>query len=67
MAIEAAEEVVEEVEKVAEEVEMKAEELVEELPDGSIKNTVSFIENVAHQAAKEAQFVDATMLKVCAY
>lgn len=63
-AIEAAEEVAEVVEKVAEEVEMTAEELVEELPDGNIKNTMRFIENVAHQAAKEAQLADATILKV---
>ncbi|KAJ8443766.1 hypothetical protein Cgig2_029671 [Carnegiea gigantea] len=64
-AIEAAEEVVEVVEKAAEEVEMTAEELVEELPDGNIKNTMRFIENVAHQAAKEAQLADAAILKVC--
>jgi hypothetical protein len=50
---------------VAEQVDKVAEDIADDLPaGGKLKEAVTFIENLAERAAKDAQLVDDTIEKV---
>ncbi|KAL2538581.1 uncharacterized protein Fot_19972 [Forsythia ovata] len=53
-AVQTVENVVEVVEKMAEEVEKIAEDIVEDLPEGQLKNIAHFVEEIADKTAKNA-------------
>lgn len=58
------ENIVEAVEDVAERVEKISEDILDDLPEGKLKNAVSRIENAAEKIAKDAHLVDSMIDKV---
>ncbi|KAF8023376.1 hypothetical protein BT93_F0779 [Corymbia citriodora subsp. variegata] len=62
--VETAEHVTEIVEEVAEKVEQVAEEVVEHLPDGKLKNAVTWVEHVADTTGKDAHLAGDIIDKV---
>ena len=64
MVAETVEEIADAVGKVAEEVDRAAEDLAESLPEGGLKQVVSFVEDLAEETAKDAQMVEELMDKV---
>ncbi|KAL1568980.1 hypothetical protein AAHA92_00517 [Salvia divinorum] len=61
---ETVEEIADAVGKVAEEVDRAAEDLAEALPEGGLKQVVSFVEDLAEETSKDAQMVEELMDKV---
>lgn len=61
------ENIVEAVEDVAEKVEKLAEDIVDDLPEGKLKNAVSCVEKAAEEIAKDAHLVDNMIDKVITY
>ncbi|CAK9149030.1 unnamed protein product [Ilex paraguariensis] len=64
VAAETVEKVAEAVEDVAEKVDKMAEDMIEKLPDGGLKNAVTFVENLAEETIKKADQVEELMDKV---
>ncbi|KAH9622132.1 hypothetical protein KSS87_003212 [Heliosperma pusillum] len=62
--IQTLEDAVEVVEKVADEVEKLAEDVVEDLPQGKLKNVVAKVEHVAELVAEAAHLADSAIDKV---
>lgn len=67
MAAETVEKIADTVGKVAKEVDKATEDLAEALPEGGLKQVVSFVEDLAEEAAKDAQKVEDLMDKVHIY
>ncbi|CAA2989531.1 Hypothetical predicted protein [Olea europaea subsp. europaea] len=63
-ALQTVENVVDVVEKVAEEVDKIAEDIVDELPEGQLKNIAHFVEDIAEKTAKNADSIGDLIDKV---
>lgn len=62
--VQTVENIVEAVEDVAEKVEKISEDILDDLPEGNLKNAVSRIENAAEKIAKDAHQIDNMIDKV---
>lgn len=56
--------VAETVEKVADKVDKVVEDLADSLPEGKLKQTARYIENIAEKAERDAHLVDEAIEKV---
>ncbi|CAA2989550.1 uncharacterized protein LOC111380830 [Olea europaea var. sylvestris] len=63
-AVEQVEQIVEVVEKVAEKVDKIADDIMDDLPEGQLKNIVNYVEDIAEKTAKNADSIGDLIDKV---
>ncbi|CAI9755824.1 unnamed protein product [Fraxinus pennsylvanica] len=63
-AVEQVEQIVEVVEKVAEKVDKIADDIMDDLPEGQLKNIVNYVEDMAEKTAKSADSIGDLIDKV---